>query len=281
MKNHEIYENEIIEDVANIIQKEAERYPLLTKEEEIDLAERIKAGDDSARTKFIKCNYRLVVNIANKIGNGIIPFEDRFNSGVIGLIHAVDHFDYTRGKFSTIATLYIRQSIVKQVDANRHLYYVPGNYCKDLRKLLKVENEYIVCCGKKPSKEELAQLCGFTAEEVETLLMSNRGEVSFDDPLGEDDDMFLEDVIKDECAADPYEMTVRSLENESVHEAMGSLTELEQKVIKHTFGLDGHKESTIDEISKELGFSREGVRMLRGKACRKLEKKLGEAHNAA
>ena len=246
----DILEGVSLEDPVRMYLKEIGNIPLLTAEEEVFLAQRIEKGDEQARKQLIEANLRLVVSIAKKyVGRGM-SFLDLIQEGNMGLMKAVEKFDYKKGnKFSTYSTWWIRQAINKTLRTSRML----------LQEL-----------GREPTNEEIAKKMNMPVAKIDEILKTSRDPVSLDTPIGEEEDSQLGDFIEDESLLSPVDSASFSMLKEELEEAMASLTERERNVIKLRFGLDDGKTRTLEEVGKEFNVTRERIRQIEAKALRKL-----------
>ena len=259
-----------LEDHVRLYLKEITRTPLLTADEEADLAKRIENGDKEAKDRLIEANLRLVVSIAKRYAGKNMQFLDLIQEGNIGLIKAAEKFDYRRGfKFSTYATWWIRQSITRAISDKSRTIRVPVHVSENIQKVVRIKRQLIVELGKEPTNEEIADRMGITAEKVCEIMRASMEPVSLGAPVGEDGDSSLEDFIPDGTQSVENEVTQIRL-TEQVQEAIGILPEREQRVLRLRFGLDDGRSRTLEEVGSEFHVTRERIRQIEAKALRKL-----------
>ena len=260
-----------VEDPVRMYLKEIGKVPLLTAEEEVELAKRMEAGDEYAKQKLCEANLRLVVSIAKKyMGRGML-FLDLIQEGNLGLIKAVDKFDYTKGyKFSTYATWWIRQAITRSIADQARTIRIPVHMVETINKLIRVSRQLLQENGREPTPDEIAEEMGITVEKVREILKIAQEPVSLETPSGEEEDSHLGDFIPDEDAPAPAEAAAFSMLKEQLVEVLNTLTEREQKVLKLRFGLDDGRARTLEEVGKEFDVTRERIRQIEAKALRKL-----------
>ncbi|MBO5859170.1 MAG: RNA polymerase sigma factor RpoD [Clostridia bacterium] len=262
------------DDPVRIYLKEIGRVPLLTPEEEIEIAIRISNGDTKAKDRLVEANLRLVVSIAKKyVGRGL-PFLDLVQEGTLGLIKAVDKFDYTKGfKFSTYATWWIRQAITRAIPDLVRIVRVPVHMSESINRYRKVSSMLLHENGKEPTESEIAQMMGTTVEKVREIMRVAQEPVSLETPIGEEEDSHLGDFIPDTESPEPEDATIMNMQREQIAVALKTLTEREELVISLRYGLNGNRVHTLEEVGKVLGVTRERVRQIESKALRKLRHK--------
>ena len=260
-----------VDDPVRIYLKEIGKVPLLSAEEEVELAKRMEQGDEWAKQKLCEANLRLVVSIAKKyVGRGML-FLDLIQEGNLGLIKAVDKFDYTKGyKFSTYATWWIRQAITRSIADQARTIRIPVHMVETINKLIRVSRQLLQENGREPTPDEIAEEMGITVEKVREILKIAQEPVSLETPLGEEEDSHLGDFIPDEDAPAPAEAAAFSMLKEQLVEVLNTLTEREQKVLKLRFGLEDGRARTLEEVGKEFDVTRERIRQIEAKALRKL-----------
>ena len=259
------------DDPVRMYLKEIGNVPLLTGEEEVELAKRVEAGDEEAKRKLTEANLRLVVSIAKKyLGRGM-PFLDLIQEGNMGLMKAVDKFDYKRGyKFSTYATWWIRQAITRGIADTGRTIRVPVHMVETINKTLRMTRTLLQELGREPTPEEVADRLGVPVSRVREVLKISKDPVSLDTPIGEEDDSHLGDFIEDDTIMSPADSAAFSMLREELATALESLTERERQVIKLRFGLDDGRARTLEEVGKEFSVTRERIRQIEAKALRKL-----------
>ena len=267
----EVLEGVSTEDPVRMYLKEIGNVPLLTSEQEVDLAMRVEAGDQEAKRELTEANLRLVVSIAKKyVGRGM-PFLDLIQEGNMGLMKAVDKFDYTKGyKFSTYATWWIRQAITRGIADTGRTIRVPVHMVETINKTLRMTRQLLQELGREPTPEEVADRLGVPASRVREVLKISRDPVSLDTPIGEEDDSHLGDFIEDDTALSPADSATFSMLREELANALESLTERERQVVKLRFGLEDGRARTLEEVGKEFNVTRERIRQIEAKALRKL-----------
>lgn len=260
-----------IDDPVKIYLKEIGRVPLLTAEEEIELATRTAQGDKYARKRLSEANLRLVVSIAKRyVGRGM-QFLDLIQEGNLGLIKAVEKFDYTKGyKFSTYATWWIRQAITRSIADQARTIRIPVHMVETITKVKKVSSQLLHENGHEPTPQEIADRLGITVDRVREILRISQDPVSLETPIGEEEDSHLGDFIPDEDAPAPAEAASRTLLKEQLSEILGTLTPREEKVLRLRFGLEDGRPRTLEEVGKEFDVTRERIRQIEAKALRKL-----------
>ena len=266
-----ILEGISLDDPVRMYLKEIGRVPLLTPEEEVELAKRIERGDEEARRRLTEANLRLVVSIAKRYGGRGMLFLDLIQEGNLGLIKAVEKFDYSKGfKFSTYATWWIRQAITRAIADQARTIRIPVHMVETINKLVRVQRQLLQELGRDPTPEEIGEEMGIPSEKVSEILRIAQEPVSLATPIGEEEDSHLGDFIPDEDAPAPAEVASAQLLREQLEEVLTSLTPREQKVLKLRFGLDDGRQRTLEEVGKEFGVTRERIRQIEAKALRKL-----------
>ncbi|WP_028828338.1 RNA polymerase sigma factor RpoD [Proteocatella sphenisci] len=260
-----------IDDPVRMYLKEIGRIPLLSPEEESSLAQRMDEGDDSVKSLLVEANLRLVVSIAKRyVGRGML-FLDLIQEGNLGLIKAVDKFDYKKGfKFSTYATWWIRQAITRAIADQARTIRIPVHMVETINKLVRISRQLMQELGRDPSPEELAKKMDMPVEKVREIQKISQEPVSLETPIGEEEDSHLGDFIPDEDAPAPAEAAAYSLLKEQLDEVLTSLNEREQKVLRLRFGLEDGRARTLEEVGKEFEVTRERIRQIEAKALRKL-----------
>ncbi len=266
-----ISKNIAVDDPVRMYLKEIGKVPLLTAQEEIELAKRMEQGDEYAKQKLCEANLRLVVSIAKKyVGRGML-FLDLIQEGNLGLIKAVDKFDWTKGyKYSTYATWWIRQAITRAIADQARTITIPVHMVETINKLIRVSRQLLQEEGREPSPDEIAAEMGISVEKVREILKIAQEPVSLETPIGEEEDSHLGDFIPDEDAPAPAEAAAFSMLKEQLVDVLGTLTEREQKVLKLRFGLEDGRARTLEEVGKKFDVTRERIRQIEAKALRKL-----------
>ena len=267
----DVLEGVSTEDPVRMYLKEIGNVPLLTSDEEVELAKRVEAGDQEAKQKLTEANLRLVVSIAKKyVGRGM-PFLDLIPEGNMGLMKAVDKFDYTKGyKFSTYATWWIRQAITRGIADTGRTIRVPVHMVETINKTLRMTRTLLQELGREPTPEEVADRLGVPVSRVREVLKISRDPVSLDTPIGEEDDSHLGDFIEDDSAQSPADSAAFSMLKEELDQALRSLTERERQVVRLRFGLEDGRARTLEEVGREFNVTRERIRQIEAKALRKL-----------
>lgn len=260
-----------IDDPVRMYLKEIGRIPLLTPEEEVELAKRIEQGDEEAKRRLAEANLRLVVSIAKKyVGRGML-FLDLIQEGNLGLIKAVEKFDYRKGyKFSTYATWWIRQAITRAIADQARTIRIPVHMVETINKLIRVSRQLLQELGREPAPEEIAKEMGISEDKVREIMKIAQEPVSLETPIGEEEDSHLGDFIEDHEAKAPAEEASYTLLREQLEEVLSTLTEREQKVIRLRFGLDDGRARTLEEVGQQFGVTRERIRQIEAKTLRKL-----------
>lgn len=260
-----------IEDPVRMYLKEIGKVPLLTAEEEIELAKRMEEGDQDAKKRLAEANLRLVVSIAKRyVGRGML-FLDLIQEGNLGLIKAVEKFDATKGfKFSTYATWWIRQAITRAIADQARTIRIPVHMVETINKLIRVQRQLLQELGREPSPEEIAQAMELPVERVREIQKISQEPVSLETPIGEEEDSHLGDFIQDDNVPVPADEAAFTLLKEQLSEVLGTLTEREQKVLRLRFGLDDGRARTLEEVGREFNVTRERIRQIEAKALRKL-----------
>ena len=260
-----------IEDPVRMYLKEIGKVPLLTAEEEKELAMKMEAGDMEAKKRLAEANLRLVVSIAKRyVGRGML-FLDLIQEGNLGLIKAVEKFDYRKGyKFSTYATWWIRQAITRAIADQARTIRIPVHMVETINKLIRVQRQLLQELGREPYPEEIAEKMGLPVERVREIQKISQEPVSLETPIGEEEDSHLGDFIQDDNVPVPAEAAAFTLLKEQLVEVLGTLTEREQKVLCLRFGLEDGRARTLEEVGKEFDVTRERIRQIEAKAHRKL-----------
>ena len=251
--------------------KEIGKVPLLSAEEEIELAKKMEQGDENAKKRLAEANLRLVVSIAKRyVGRGML-FLDLIQEGNLGLIKAVEKFDYRKGyKFSTYATWWIRQAITRAIADQARTIRIPVHMVETINKLIRVSRQLLQELGREPTPEEIAEEMDMPVDRVREILKISQEPVSLETPIGEEEDSHLGDFIQDDNVPVPADAAAFTLLKEQLVEVLGTLTEREQKVLRLRFGLDDGRARTLEEVGKEFNVTRERIRQIEAKALRKL-----------
>lgn len=260
-----------ITDPVRMYLKEIGRIPLLSREQEIALAQRVERGDLAAKAKLTSSNLRLVVSIAKKyIGRGM-TFLDLIQEGNKGLIRAVEKYDWVKGfKFSTYATWWIRQAITRAIADQARTIRIPVHMVETINKMVRIQRRLMQDLGREPTPEEIAEQMELAPDKIRDIIKISQKTTSLETPIGDDEDSYLGDFIPDESQPSPYDATSRRLLKENIDEVLSSLSDREAKVLKMRFGL-GYKPMTLEEVGKKFGVTRERIRQIEAKALRKLK----------
>ena len=267
----DVLEGVSTEDPVRMYLKEIGNVPLLSTEEEIELAKKVEEGDEAAKKKLTEANLRLVVSIAKKyVGRGM-PVLDLIQEGNMGLMKAVDKFDYSKGyKFSTYATWWIRQAITRGIADTGRTIRVPVHMVETINKTLRMTRTLLQELGREPTPEEVAERLNVPVSRVREVLKISRDPVSLDTPIGEEDDSHLGDFIEDDSALSPADSAAFSMLREELNTALESLTDRERQVVELRFGLRDGRARTLEEVGREFNVTRERIRQIEAKALRKL-----------
>jgi RNA polymerase primary sigma factor len=259
------------DDPVRMYLKEIGKVPLLTADEEIELAKRMEEGDEEAKRKLAEANLRLVVSIAKRyVGRGML-FLDLIQEGNLGLIKAVEKFDYRKGyKFSTYATWWIRQAITRAIADQARTIRIPVHMVETINKLIRVSRQLLQEYGREPQPEEIAREMGISEEKVREIIKIAQEPVSLETPIGEEEDSHLGDFIPDDEAPAPAEAAAFTLLREQLMSVLSTLTPREEKVLRLRFGLDDGRARTLEEVGKEFKVTRERIRQIEAKALRKI-----------
>ncbi len=260
------------DDPVKMYLKDIGKAPLLSPEEEVELAKRVLQGDEYAKAKLSESNLRLVVSIAKRyVGRSGMQFLDLIQEGNIGLIKAVEKFDYTKGfRFSTYATWWIRQSITRAMADQARTIRIPVHMVETIHKLTRATRQLIQKLGRDPTTEEIAEAMGISAEKVSEIQKIAQDPISLESPVGEEDDSKIADFIEDETIKSPVEVASQNLLREQLLSIIETLTPREQKVIRLRYGLDDSHPRTLEEVGREFNVTRERIRQIEAKALRKL-----------
>ena len=260
-----------IDDPVRMYLKEIGKVPLLSADEEVELAKRMAKGDEDAKKRLAEANLRLVVSIAKRyVGRGML-FLDLIQEGNLGLIKAVEKFDYHKGfKFSTYATWWIRQAITRAIADQARTIRIPVHMVETINKLIRVSRQLLQELGREPTPEEIAAELDMPVERVREILKISQEPVSLETPIGEEEDSHLGDFIQDDNVPVPAEAAAQTLLKEQLDEVLDTLTEREQKVLRLRFGMDDGRARTLEEVGKEFDVTRERIRQIEAKALRKL-----------
>ena len=271
IKESEVQKGAKVDDPVRMYLKEIGKVDLLTMDEEIELAKRIEAGDESAKAELAEANLRLVVSIAKRYINRGMPFLDLIQEGNLGLMRAVEKFEYQKGfKFSTYATWWIRQAITRAIADQARTIRIPVHMVETINRLLRVERSLVQELGREPTPEEVAKEMNIDVERVREIQKIAQEPVSLETPIGEEEDSHLGDFIPDEDIPSPQESATNTMLREELFSTLSLLTEREQKVIRLRFGLDDGKVRTLEEVGKVFDVTRERIRQIEAKALRKL-----------
>src|SRR3954454_4148106 len=259
-------------DSLRLYLREIGKVPLLTADQEVYLAKRIERGDMAAKTHMIEANLRLVVSIAKgDLGRGL-SFLDLIQEGSLGLIRAVEKFDYRKGyKFSTYATWWIRQAVTRAIAAKARTIRIPVHMVEKLNKVLHVERQLVQEFGREPTPEEIARELECHPREVRDILRMSQQPISLEKPIGEEDESELGDFVEDQTAEPPFELASENLRRENVRKALAALPQREREVIEMRFGLTGERPRTLEEVGKAFNVTRERIRQIENHTLKKLE----------
>lgn len=260
-----------LEDPVRMYLKEIGKVPLLTAEEEVALSERMEQGDESARKRLAEANLRLVVSIAKRYMGRGMQFLDLIQEGNLGLIKAVEKFDYKKGyKFSTYATWWIRQAITRAIADQARTIRIPVHMVEMINRLIRVQRQLLQELGREPSTEEIAKAMKLPVDRVLEIQKISQEPVSLETPIGEEEDSHLGDFLPDENMPMPVDAASFSMLREQLYDVLGTLTDREQKVLRLRFGLDDGRQRTLEEVGREFEVTRERIRQIEAKALRKL-----------
>ena len=262
-----------VDDPVKMYLKDIGKVPLLSLDEERELAKKVMEGDEYAKKKLCESNLRLVVSVAKKyVGKTSMSFLDLIQEGNMGLLRAVDKFDYTKGfKFSTYATWWIRQAITRAMADQSRTIRIPVHMVETINKYVKVSRTLMQKLGREPTIEEIAKEMGLSVEKVMEIQKTAQDPISLETPMGEEDDGKMADVIEDESAKSPIEYTTQTLLREQLLAVIDTLTPREQEVIRQRYGLLDGKQKTLEEVGKEFSVTRERIRQIEAKALKKLK----------
>ena len=258
-------------DSLRLYLREIGKVPLLTGDQEVSLAKRVERGDLAAKTRMIEANLRLVVSIAKPhVGRGL-SFLDLIQEGSLGLIRAVEKFDYRKGfKFSTYATWWIRQAVTRAIADKARTIRMPVHMVERLNKVVRIERQLVQQLARQPRAEEIAAELAITSDEVREIRRMAKLPLSLEKPLREEDDWKLGDLVEDELSESPFDLASVSLRREDIGQALSALTERERRVIELRFGLDGGQPQTLDEVGRALGVTRERIRQIENNTLKTL-----------
>lgn len=260
-----------VDDPVRMYLKEIGKVSLLTQEEEVALAKRIELGDEEAKKKLAESNLRLVVSIAKKYIGRELSLLDLIQEGNLGLIKAVEKFDYTKGyKFSTYATWWIRQAITRAIADQGRTIRIPVHMIENINKLVRIQRELVQKLGREPHPEEIAEHMDMDMDKVREIIKISRKPISLETPIGEEEDSQLGDFIEDEQVQTPVELTTHIMLREELKDVLGTLTPREQRVLELRFGLNDGRTRTLEEVGNVFDVTRERIRQIEAKALRKL-----------
>ena len=276
-----------VNDSVKIYLKEIGKVRLLSAQEEIDIAKRIAEGDEDAKQALINANLRLVISIAKRYAGRGMPFLDLIQEGNMGLIKAVEKFDYTKGfKFSTYATWWIRQAITRAIADQARTIRIPVHMVETINKITRAQRQLVQELGRDPTAEEISERLegALSADRIREIQCINQEPVSLETPIGEEDDSHLGDFIEDKEVVSPSEYTTKSLLKDELYDVMQDLTDREARVLELRYGLTDNHPRTLEEVGKEFGVTRERIRQIEAKAIKKLRhptraKRLGDYHD--
>ena len=267
----EVPEGVNLEDPVRMYLKEIGKVPLLTPEEEIELAKRMELGDESAKKRLAEANLRLVVSIAKRYMGRGMQFLDLIQEGNLGLIKAVEKYDYSKGfKFSTYATWWIRQAITRSIADQARTIRIPVHMVETINRLIRTSRQLLQELGREPQPEEIAKRMDMPVDRVREIMKISMDPVSLETPIGEEEDSHLGDFIQDDRMAVPVDAATYTLLHEQLMEVLETLTDREQKVLRLRFGLDDGRPRTLEEVGREFNVTRERIRQIEAKALRKL-----------
>lgn len=260
-----------IDDPVRMYLKEIGKVPLLNAEEEVEFAKKIEEGNESAKKRLAEANLRLVVSIAKRYAGRGMSFLDLIQEGNLGLIKAVEKFDYEKGfKFSTYATWWIRQAITRAIADQARTIRIPVHMVETINRVSRTSRQLLQELGREPQPEEIAEVMGISVERVREVMKISQEPVSLEMPIGEEEDSHLGDFIQDEQVALPADVATHTVLKEQLEEVLETLTEREQKVLKLRFGLEDGRSRTLEEVGREFDVTRERIRQIEAKALRKL-----------
>jgi len=260
-------------DALRLFFKDIGKVALLTRAEEVSLAKQIEGGDRAAKQKMVEANLRLVVSIAKNYRNQGLPFLDLIQEGTIGLVRAVEKFDYRRGfKFSTYATWWIRQGVARALADSGRTIRIPVHIVEQVNQIARAERSLSPSLGRDPSAEEIADLVGITPEKVEAIKHSTRAPISLQTPVGDEEESEFGQLIADDRSESPYDLAVESVAHTALYDALDSLSYRERRVIELRYGLNGHHPTTLDEIGRRFNVTRERIRQIEKHTLHKLQR---------
>ena len=259
-------------DALQLFFKDIGKARLLTGAEEVSLAKRIEGGDLAAKQKMVESNLRLVVSIAKKYRNHGLPFLDLIQEGSIGLVRAVEKFDYRKGfRFSTYATWWIRQAVARALADTGRTIRIPVHIVEQVNKIARAERSLVGSLGRDPSAEEIADLVGITPEKVEAIKHSSRAPISLEKPIGDEEGAEFGQLIADDQSESPYDLAVLAITKTALYDALDGLNYRERRIIELRYGLDGQHPSTLDDIGRRFNVTRERIRQIEKHALNKLQ----------
>ena len=260
-------------DALRLFFKDIGKVALLTRAEEVSLAKQIEGGDRAAKQKMVEANLRLVVSIAKNYRNQGLPFLDLIQEGTIGLVRAVEKFDYRRGfKFSTYATWWIRQGVARALADSGRTIRIPVHIVEQVNQIARAERSLSPSLGRDPSAEEIADLVGITPEKVEAIKHSTRAPISLQTPVGDEEESEFGQLIADDRSESPYDLAVESVAHTALYDALDSLSYRERRVIELRYGLNGQHPTTLDEIGRRFNVTRERIRQIEKHTLHKLQR---------
>jgi RNA polymerase primary sigma factor len=259
-------------DSLQLFLKDIGKRPLLSAQEEVDLAKRIWRGELDAKQRMVESNLRLVVSIAKNYRNQGLPFLDLIQEGTLGLVRAAEKFDYRRGfKFSTYATWWIRQAIARSLADKARTIRIPVHVVEKLNQIGRAERGLVTAFGREPTTEEIAEVTGIDPEEVDSIKRSARAPISLEKPVGDGEESEFGQFIADEQAESPYERAVENLRDDALRNALGNLSYRERRVIELRYGLAGEHPRTLDEVGRTFNVTRERIRQIENQSLKKLQ----------